>query len=82
MDELIAEMDAAGAKKLTPAEEKLDAAMMRLYNKKPVEEITVRELCAEAGVARTSFYAHYSNTQELLEEIENRTIGKMRQYTK
>ena len=32
--------------------------------------------------ARTFFYAHYSISQELLEKIENRTIGKMRQYTK
>lgn len=45
-------------------------AFLQLLTVKPIQEITVRELCAEAGVNRGTFYSHYQNIYELLEQIE------------
>lgn len=47
---------------------KMDAALMSLLEKKDFEYITVKEVCAEAGVNRSTFYLHYENTRDLLEE--------------
>ena len=47
---------------------KFDRALLTLLEKKPFDYITVSELCAEAGVNRSTFYLHYENTQDLLQE--------------
>ena len=39
-----------------------------LLEKKEFAYITIRELCAAAGVNRSTFYLHYQNMTELLEE--------------
>lgn len=38
---------------------KMDTALITLLKKKPLEYITVRELCETAGVHRSTFYLHY-----------------------
>lgn len=47
---------------------KMQQAVIRLLEKKDFSEISIMELCTEAGVNRSTFYAHYSNTYELLKE--------------
>ncbi len=47
----------------------LKQALLRLLEKKPLEEITVSELCQTAQINRTTFYKYYGNPQELLGEI-------------
>lgn len=47
---------------------KMDEALMSLLEKKDFEYITVKEVCTEAGVNRSTFYLHYENTRDLLEE--------------
>ena len=49
----------------------MDEALLILLEKKEFEFITVKEICQKAGVNRSTFYLHYENTSELLEE----TIG-------
>ena len=51
------------------------SALIRLSAAKPYPDITVKELCAVAGVNRSTFYAHYKNTREVLEDIEKRALG-------
>ena len=46
-------------------------ALFRLLEKKGLQEISIVELCAEAGVNRSTFYAHYTNTYDLLREAYN-----------
>lgn len=43
-------------------------ALLALLKKKPFESITVSELCIEAKVHRSTFYLHYENINDLLEE--------------
>ena len=47
---------------------------MEILKTKSFEYITVSEICKKAGVNRSTFYLHYENTRDLLEEtIRNMT---------
>lgn len=47
---------------------RFDKALLSLLEKKTFEYITIREICEEAGVNRSTFYLHYENTADLLKE--------------
>ncbi len=50
----------------------MNQALISLLEKKDIEFITVTEIAKKAGVNRSTFYLHYENVYELLEEtIEN-----------
>lgn len=49
-------------------------ALTSLMAQKPMQSITIRELCALAGINRGTFYAHYQDIYALLEEIENEML--------
>ena len=52
--------------------ELMNQALLSLLEKKDIEFITVTEITKKAGVNRSTFYLHYDNIYELLEEtIEN-----------
>lgn len=46
----------------------MDEALLLLLEQKDFDRITVKELCQKAGVNRTTFYLHYENMNDLLEE--------------
>ncbi len=46
-------------------------AFLRLLAQKPVQSITIKELCAAAGVNRGTFYLHYHDTYDLLQQVED-----------
>lgn len=47
---------------------RMDKALIALLEEKSFEYITVSEICKEAGVNRSTFYLHYENTVDLLNE--------------
>lgn len=61
--------------KIDPRTEKtrnyLAESLLTLMKDKPLSRITVKDLCQQAGVNRTTFYAHYKDVKELLEEVES-----------
>lgn len=46
----------------------MDEALLLLLTKKEFKYVTVKELCAKAGVNRSTFYLHYENMADLLNE--------------
>ena len=46
----------------------MNQALLRLLQKKEYDYITIKEICQTAGVDRSTFYLHYENVAELLEE--------------
>ena len=42
-------------------------------------EVTVRAICAAAGISRATFYAHYSDLYDLIAEDE-REAARAREY--
>ena len=49
-------------------------AFMELRAQKPLEKITVKELCALACINKSTFYAHYSDIYALSETLEQETV--------
>ncbi len=59
---------------------KMDEALISLLEKKEFEYITVKEICAVAGVNRSTFYLHYENMSDLLKETTRYIIDKHFSY--
>ena len=59
---------------------RFDKALLNLLDKKPFEFITISEICEEAGVNRSTFYLHYENTCDLLEETLKYVIEDFMSY--
>ena len=59
---------------------KMDKALLKLLEKKDFEYITIKEICKEADVNRSTFYLHYENTSDLLKEASNYIIDDFLNY--
>ncbi len=49
----------------------LKQTLLTLLEKKPINKITVKEVCELAELNRATFYSHYADCFDLLESIEN-----------
>ncbi len=67
-------------KRIEHTRKRIRESLVALSIKKPFPEITVKELCLSAGINRSTFYAHYKNTKEILDEIENLAIASRDWY--
>ena len=47
---------------------RMDEALLALLEKKDLEYITVKEICHQAGVNRSTFYLHYETIADLVNE--------------
>ena len=47
---------------------KMNRSLLSLLERKEFKDISIMEICEEAGVNRSTFYAHYENTYDLLQE--------------
>lgn len=47
---------------------RMDEALIALLEEKDLEYITVKEICRQAGVNRSTFYLHYETIADLLDE--------------
>ena len=59
-----------------------DEALIYLLEKKDIEYITIKEICARAGVNRSTFYLHYESINDLVEETMNYINKKFENYFK
>ena len=55
----------------------LKNALMRLLKEKPIEKISIYELCAAAQINRTTFYKYYGSQYELLADTESDYFRKL-----
>ena len=54
----------------------LRTALIELMQKKPFNEITIKEICEQADLNRTTFYLHYTDQFALLADVENEVYQK------
>lgn len=54
---------------------KMNHALIELLKEKEFDKISILEICQKAGVNRSTFYSHYRNTYDLLEEV-HQTFSK------
>ncbi len=59
----------------------LKSAFLALLRIKEPKEITVTELCQKAGLNRSTFYAHYDNTDKLIREILRESVEEISRGT-
>ena len=60
--------------RIEKTERAIKNAFIELRAKKPLEKITVKELCAEACINKSTFYSHYADIYALSEAIERETV--------
>ena len=52
-------------------------ALNELIKTKPLSCISITELCIQAGVNRNTFYYHYNNIYDLLEDNKNQLVKEL-----
>lgn len=57
----------------------LRRALTGLLRQKPIQSISVQELCQAAGISRGTFYAHYQDLYALREQLEGELLREFRQ---
>lgn len=55
-------------------------ALIELMQEKPFRQITIKDLCERADLNRTTFYLHYRDQEDVLEEIGRDTVEKTMAY--
>lgn len=55
----------------------LKDSLMELMKTKPISSITIKEICEQADINRSTFYSHYSSQYDLLNAIEEEFIEDM-----
>jgi len=56
--------------RILKTKERLRNALLSLLKDKPLDEITISEICNKASVNRNTFYSHYESVKDLQSEIE------------
>jgi AcrR family transcriptional regulator len=46
-------------------------SLLDILSEKPIQKVTVKEICEKAQINRATFYLHYQDPYDLLEQIEN-----------
>ena len=59
---------------------RFNKALLSLLEKKPFAYITIREICEQAEVNRSTFYLHYENTNDLLKETTAYVLDNFSSY--
>lgn len=58
----------------------LKDALITLMQDKPVSKTTIKEICEIAELNRSTFYLHYTDQYQLLQEIENDVLESTANY--
>ncbi|MFK5281427.1 TetR/AcrR family transcriptional regulator, partial [Lacticaseibacillus paracasei] len=55
-------------------------ALLHILATKPLDEVTVTELCRQADLNRGTFYLHFQSPRDLFERIEMDLVEAIRPY--
>lgn len=53
-------------------------AFWKLYERKPIEKISISQLCQTAGYNRATFYNHFENIYDLLRRAVNHLLSPVK----
>lgn len=48
---------------------------LELRSKKPLEKITIKELCEKAQINKSTFYSHYKDIYDLSDQLETDVVA-------
>lgn len=55
----------------------LKQSLLELLRQRPIEKITVKDICERADINRGTFYTHFSDPYDLLHQIENELFDEI-----
>lgn len=55
----------------------LEDSFIKLLEKKDITKISIKEICENADINRATFYAHYSDQNDLLRKIEDKLLDNI-----
>lgn len=58
----------------------LKESIIKLLQNKPIEKITIKEICETADINRSTFYMHYGNQYDLMHQIEREFLDDINAY--
>lgn len=70
-------MNKSNNKRYQITDEKIENALLTLLKDKDFNSIYVNDICKEAGIARTSFYSHYDDINDLILKIQKKYSNKI-----
>lgn len=70
-------MNVANNKRKKDSQEKIEKVFIQLIQDREINEVSVSDICKEAGLNRSTFYANYVDIYELAEKIRLRLINEM-----
>ena len=56
----------------------LKESLLEILKDRPIERVTVKEICDRADINRSTFYVHYGSPQELLDSIKNELYDEIK----
>lgn len=65
-------MNIANNKRKKESQEKIEKIFVNMIQTKEINEITVKDICKEAGLNRSTFYANYLDVYDLADQIRKK----------
>ncbi len=65
-------------KRVIRTKKAIKAALFKLLETKELSSVTISELTAAANVNRRTFYTHYRNITDILDEVENDLVASLK----
>lgn len=75
-------MNKKGNQQFQQTSQRIQAVTMALLEKESVQKITIRRICEDAGINRSTFYAHYLDLYDLLEKMNEAMTLRMVEATR
>lgn len=60
----------------------LKTALIELMQDKPINKITIKDICKQADLSRSTFYLHYTDQYDLLNDLESEAISTIMSQVK
>ncbi|MBR3890536.1 MAG: TetR/AcrR family transcriptional regulator [Bacilli bacterium] len=70
-------MNTVNNKKAKETRKKIENAFLEMLKHSDITTIGVTDICNEVGVNRSTFYLHYNNINDLVEQIEAKMMKKL-----
>ncbi|MDD4334148.1 MAG: TetR-like C-terminal domain-containing protein [Desulfotomaculaceae bacterium] len=58
----------------------LRESFINLLEKKDISQISIKEICEDADINRSTFYAHYNDQYDLIEKIQNQLFENIEMH--
>jgi len=70
-------MNTIGNVRYQLTEETIEKAVLNILKRKDYDSFSVKDICAEAGINRTTFYAHYEDINDFMIKFEGKLAKRM-----